>query len=421
MTQRIHVTPAQIFANIPGLLGFYPEESIIFLNFALAKNGSKVRLALDFSSRTDLNDWNATKQACTVIADHKPDVVWALIVSGDSDPYIIDEALEELVDLAESAHLPLAAVWVTPEIASGSPFVLGVRAEEDSGITTIPCDPEWVEGEISDVATAVSTMQLVEDGQLPELSRADVLSRFAQGNPHVEVSASQLRRLAEDARELAATIRLGGGVDRVRDEFQTLLTASATATKETAVMKNEDLLFRGITIMSNKLTRDLTIDLVLEQAGASRRLLLAIAKTATGFPRHNALCLYVLACIATGTIAHNFAAMEVTLQENQHHVLAQCIVQAHMHGIHKELMKACLEGTKEIIREYGSPRGGNEPAEHVQPQLRADAGSRGARQYNEQRETNKVTDRKPRVTDRKPLTATEAGDNEDTEPEQKAS
>ena len=135
MTQRIHVTPAQIFANIPGLLGFYPEESIIFLNFALAKNGSKVRLALDFSSRTDLNDWNATKQACTVIADHKPDVVWALIVSGDSDPYIIDEALEELVDLAESAHLPLAAVWVTPEIASGSPFVLGVRAEEDSGIS----------------------------------------------------------------------------------------------------------------------------------------------------------------------------------------------------------------------------------------------------------------------------------------------
>lgn len=92
-----------------------------------------------------------------------------------------------------------------------------------------------------------------------------------------------------------------------------------------------------------------------------------------------------------------------------------------MHGIHKELMKACLEGTKEIIREYGSPRGGNEPAEHVQPQLRAAAGSRGARQHNEQRETNKVTDRKPRVTDRKPLTATEAGDNEDTEPEQKAS
>lgn len=349
MTQTVLGTPAQIFANIPGLLGFYPEESIIFLNFSATTAGSKVRLSLDFASRADITDWRSIDRACEVIAQHEPDAVWVVLITKDLDPFVVDETVDEVVDKAKDTGIHLAAVWVTPEIASGSPYFLAGCGTNDDGSSVIPDTGVWDKGTICDIATAMSTKQLVDEGSLPELSRADVLARFAHGNPYVSLSSGNQKKLRQKARALISDIQLGESPASVRLQFLSALHMAGKAEKETALLKEKDTLYSVITLMSEKFSRDLVLDLAISLPVEARRLCLAVAKTATGFPRHNALCIYVLASIALEAHSHNFAATEVILKEDPQHVLAQCIGQACMHGIHKELLDACLAGSRELL------------------------------------------------------------------------
>lgn len=349
MTKNVLGTPAQIFANIPGLLGFFPEESVVFLNFTATTAGTKVRLSLDFASRADITDWRSIDHACDIIAQHKPDSVWALVIAKKTDPFIIDETLDEIVQKAGETNFPLAAIWVTEEIATGTPYFLAGTLTDEDGTSVIPDTGVWEHGTICDVATAVSTKQMVGEGNLPELTRSDVLARFAHGNPYVTLSSSKQKKLTQKARTLVGDIRLGGSSYEVRNLFVDCLDAARDAESETALLKAKDALLSMITLMSDKLTRDLILDIAIERAEDARMLCLAVAKTATGFARHNALCVYVLASIAADAMTHNFAAVEVILKEDPQHVLAQCIGQACMHGIHSELLEACLEGTHELL------------------------------------------------------------------------
>lgn len=153
--------PASLFAEIPGMLGFYPESSIILL--CLDKNDSS-RFSLGPVIRADLTDAETLCEA-PIVAD----IILTLVVSDEEeDDFLVDEAVMVLL---EAEALPIEGIWHVPAIAQEERVTLLWGAD------TVP--DEWAEGGTIPAIFATNTMRdSLNKGTLLSENREDLAPRW---------------------------------------------------------------------------------------------------------------------------------------------------------------------------------------------------------------------------------------------------
>lgn len=160
----------EILANIPGILGFYPQDSLVIAFFE--RNSDTPGLHLGPLARLDLDDAVETlvnnQQQFSALSDHDNiDAVIAYVVS--ADPSAADDLAEFL--LSEDSPLPtVLAIIQVPEITSGAGWWTVYQQLSLSAPRS---------GVVSEVASSAALQQMILDtGQLPALSREELEERL---------------------------------------------------------------------------------------------------------------------------------------------------------------------------------------------------------------------------------------------------
>ena len=159
-----------ILANIPGILGFYPQNSLVIAFFE--RNDDTPGLHLGPLARLDLDD-----AVETLTANQAQFSAWSGRVNADaviayvinSDPSAADDLAEFL--LGEDSPLPtVLAIVQVPELTSGTGWWTIYQQLSLSAPRS---------GVVSEVAGSAALQQMILDtGQLPALSREELEERL---------------------------------------------------------------------------------------------------------------------------------------------------------------------------------------------------------------------------------------------------
>lgn len=172
-----------ILANIPGILGFYPQDSLVVAFFERNDDtdglhlGPLARLDLDDAIETLINNRN---QFSAWTDRLNTDAVIAYVVN--SDPTAADDLAEFL--LGEDSPLPtVLAIIQVPEITSGTGWWTVYQQLSLSAPRS---------GTVSEVAGSLTLQQMILDtGQLPALSRDELELRLDSAEHGIDEAVYQ--------------------------------------------------------------------------------------------------------------------------------------------------------------------------------------------------------------------------------------
>lgn len=349
-------TPGEIIANIPGVLGFYPEESLIITTFF--REGESSSHTLGPVLRINLDEADLLPDIADALEPVAPDLILAFIISGAPDSAEVAVLVDRLLDGAENGSLDVLACWTATGIFSGEPYhrVFGPPPRD---LEDVAESPEWVSGRIPEVVRAAATRKMLEAGQLPEVNRNAAYSFFDRGNPRIDPEETALlqRRSSffsrETIREVAETP--GGFAYRsVLDSISDLLhdIAGKRDLDEQWVAGEADLLCEAASCLHTSLLRDSLIHFCAQRPQESMVLFLAVARTFDGLPRSNALCLYAIAALSAGLSARAVPAVAAALETTPGHNLSVLISQGLRAGKGRTIVEACLRGNELLRRRY---------------------------------------------------------------------
>lgn len=178
----------EILANIPGILGFYPQNSLVLAFFE--RKEESPHLALSPLARFDLDDavetLTSNQNQFTAWSEQLgTDAVIAYVISSDLPAA---DGLAEFL-LSEDSPLPtVLAIVQVPEITSGTGWWTVYQQLDLSAPRS---------GVVSEVAGSAALQQMVLDtGQLPALSR-DELEERLNSTEH-GINDAEYRGIIED-------------------------------------------------------------------------------------------------------------------------------------------------------------------------------------------------------------------------------
>ncbi|QNQ90368.1 DUF4192 family protein [Corynebacterium poyangense] len=338
-------TPGGLFANIPGILGFYPHDSVVFLAFSPRKPDGYI---LGPTLRIDcaLLHSDHGRETCESIMDHLDEIsvemVIALVLSRDAA--LRNKTSKKLSDLRQeltNCH-KIEACFETTEICTEEPFWLAWTASE------IIAPSEWGSGRMSSVVAAPSMAALIKEGTLPELDRDSAYQFFDYGNPFWD--DGDLVEIQNEVREhyYNKVKILESGVDvevasalkrkysrqiRKYGDFVQQFTAED-------IMSRRDLLVDGASFMSSVMSRDAFLNFAVERGSEAMKIMIAVARSFEGTIRANALCCYAVGALAVGLGMRIQPAVAAALMEEPEHNLARLILEAACYGQYQHILEA---------------------------------------------------------------------------------
>src|SRR5699024_1061955 len=224
-------TPGQLLANIPGILGFYPSDSIVLMAF----EESEGDLTLGPTLRFDIADLSTTlTKALTAIDHHRCVFIMPFAITSSSELVIeriaqdifvqasllntsaitysteldIERIAQDIFVQASLLDMPIIALWHTAAIADGEPFAAVERdlSEISDGILEIDDMPSsWKHGNIDRVVTAATMEPFIRQGRLPGYDRDEAHAPLYQRN-HI-IDADTLNLVQSQALHAAAIMQ----------------------------------------------------------------------------------------------------------------------------------------------------------------------------------------------------------------------
>ncbi len=358
-------TPGQLLANIPGILGFYPSESIVLA--CMMQEDDATTLTLGPVIRLDVGDTRLLPDVGQAVDSFNPTRIFAFLITKELPPNALDDTLEQLLATAEQGIVNITGCWYTKEVISSEPYMLcfgpepEALAADDHGIS------EWEFGRIAPISSAAATKRMLQEGQLPELNRHEAYALFEQNNPHV--SASKRKKLEKDARTLAEDIQHQINADDSGYYYLTSLDvltralefvkanyidSSSGAENFDGLLGEVDILQTVATYMAGSFLRDAVLHLCVDFPREATLLLRAAACTFTGEFRSNALCLYALSVIAMGLSMKASPALEAAIEATPRHNLSNLLREGLFNGETTKLIDACLRGNQQL-RDFHVP------------------------------------------------------------------
>lgn len=372
-------TPGELLANVPGILGFYPSESLVFIT--LFHQQTATRFDLGPVLRIDIDHPQLLNEVGKTLTHLNPDLTFCFIVSADHPLDKIEEIAEHLFRINKKDAPEIIGCWYTKGIFSGEPYQLVFGPTEEA---LDVCDygiSKWEVGTIAPIMSAIATSKLLENGQLPEASRSDAYSVFEETSEFLSLEEIQdLRerasRLGHDIEEAIECDPLGGAYEAALDKFQELIdqlkTYEDSLTAE-MIMQKPELLRDGGAFFSRIILRDSILHHCVESPRQTAALCLAIGRTFSGEIRANALCLYALSVIALDLGMKAIPALDAALRSAPRHNLSDLLRRGMMEGYSKGLIDACMKGNRAVKKQF-SPAGVNKrQGKAKQPQQKKSA------------------------------------------------
>lgn len=340
--------PADLLANIPGLLGFYPNESLVFISFdphpvAECEESTTLRLQ-------DLT-WIPLNQAHSILPEDYPrvgrtnDLLFALIISQDPVPQLLHH-YELCLDLAESAGSEIDTCLYAPEIITGAP-VEQVHCEGE-GILEVYTTAV---GRIPSIMHAAATTALLDQGELPELNHQACLDFFAPTDPQpaippepkaspassTPVASPDLPTALSRMRKVVGAYGLRRPRDRAQHRGEIAWVAEQIAEVE---------------------YRDLAILASAERPAAAEAMWLDIARATSGTARASALCLYAFCRLQQNKWFRVKTAILLASQADPGCQLARLVFQAMRQGSEAHrIAGAMITGAHRLYHEKGLDKG----------------------------------------------------------------
>lgn len=348
--------PGDLIAALPGILGFYPQESVVLVGL---DHHSDPRCAtLGPVMRADLTHAVELCDALTGLPDVADLAVYAVIVSRIPDSELVRDATEALFDAENSRGFMLVdACWHVSEIATGTPY--------DIVFGPAPCAPgeepladHWVRGTVASVMSSPAMKALLDNGVLPELSREDTFRYFDPLPPEDDADAEN--------REALARVAFSRGVelqDRIMRGDRGALAAAAEAclvvhgAPERPLLApwdeacGHDLLgeeedrLAVATMLARSRLRDRLISDALTSPLPAAHMMIAVAKTFGGVIRANALCVWAIIAVDRGLVSWAVAALTAAQIEVPGHSFSEVLIGVIHVGKHDELTAAVREGS----------------------------------------------------------------------------
>ncbi|MCH6195945.1 DUF4192 domain-containing protein [Corynebacterium mastitidis] len=317
--------PGYLFATIPALLGFYPQDSVVLMGlephgsgqpapFILGRLPEHGTYALGQVLRADASAPSGVlAQGRSLLAEAGSGAFVAFVV-GTPPPERLRAVLR---DWARGEGSPpfCWGCWHAPGIATG---------ERYAAVRGVPVPEPWRAGTIESVAASPTMGCLLKCGELPEINRREARAFFdPQGAPW-----------PVDARDCLAL------VSEIRRRSEALAEVMAEAG---ALLEGEGEARHLAILLGHHRVRDALIPQVLDHAEGAHRTMLAVARKTKGEVRANALCLYALAAAQSGRRWRVPFALQAAQEEVPGHNLARLL--------HAMAVRCGIEAMLDAVRE----------------------------------------------------------------------
>ena len=346
--------PAQTLANIPGVLGYYPHQSIIFVTFRHHRDDTHSRWALGPTLRIDIDSLDALPEVGEVLTAEHADVVLAFVIGRfpTQDGTTLDEITTTLAQAADTHIVPIDACWHATTITNNGTYQL--RFEQTPSLTDrgLPT-AGWRHGRIADIPTAQATQQLLADGDLPELTRDDCFTAFDKAATDPTTWRDRASNVANLAAQLAVDAQC------CPSQFQAWFT-----TLETELIRLEqplstppgpgaDIIDTCAAMLSITRIRDAAINLLLDHDRAARTLALEVARHFDAPIRTEALCVFALCALGRHNTPKVLHALMVARAEQPNHTLTRYLLLAYQHELTENLIEKVRDGSTAAAAYYG--------------------------------------------------------------------
>lgn len=346
--------PAQTLANIPGVLGYYPHQSIIFVTFRHHRDDTHSRWALGPTLRIDIDSLDALPEVGEVLTAEHADVVLAFIIGRfpTQDSTTLDEITTTLAQATDTHIVPIDACWHATTITNNGTYQL--RFEQTPSLTDrgLPT-AGWRHGRIADIPTAQATQQLLADGDLPELTRDDCFTAFDKATTDPTTWRDRASNVANLAAQLAVDAQC------CPSQFQAWFT-----TLETELIRLEqplptppgpgaDIIDTCAAMLSITRIRDAAINLLLDHDRAAHTLALEVARHFDAPIRTEALCVFALCALGRHNTPKALHALMVARAEQPNHTLTRYLLLAYQHELTENLIEKVRDGSTAAAAYYG--------------------------------------------------------------------
>lgn len=354
--------PADIIASLPGVLGFYPQESALIIHLVDTGDGDMVRLGPVL--RADLCHTAQLEAGMREIPDSDRCARAALIVTRIPNSDLARDACETLYGMTgRDGDLLVDLCWHVSEIAAGTPYSL-LFGPLPGDFLRSGMASEWVTGTVNSVVTQPTMQALLAQGALPELSREDTRAYF---DP---VDRDDLRAARDAApgiyrlgQTLAGAVRNDAPLvrDAMRDACEVLRNApdaplvGAPDQRLGEVFAAEEDLEILAAALSRTQLRDCLFSTALEHPQSSGAALLAVARNFDGVIRANALSLWAVVAVKLQLSSWAGAALECAQEEVPDHSLSEILHILLRTGNHAGVLECAEFGCAGVWEDLAGP------------------------------------------------------------------
>lgn len=337
-------TPDELIANLPGLLGFYPEESFVVQGYYSKPDGS---VYIGPTVRVDLSDDFPSGEIARYLANAQCAFHVGFIVSdravgndavGNDHEYsgwIEKQAWFQAIQQADAAgKVPLMGCWLVDETREGARYRLlfGVEVLYDEITPTI-----WRTGTVGSVVASPAMHSWSLRNELPSLTRQEAFA-YLLGD---DTDSDEEQRTAR-TREIQRRVNRSSSVDaNASSDATALLNGLARNDVTTEELLSEEEIIDSVGIwMSRTVLRDEVIGVMLDAPEAAKNLLIAAVRSLSGELRANALATLALVFLELGQVLSASQALTVALHEQPSHNLSQLLFAAVSSGMHYAALDA---------------------------------------------------------------------------------
>lgn len=358
MTTPSTCTPAELLANLPGILGFYPRESVVFAAFEAT--ATPHRFLLGPVLRIDVDDMSLLPEVAGSLGHIGHDLLLAFLIT-DGPKTATESVVDQLFSAAEEGIIDIDACWLTREILTGEPFRLAFGPAPAELTHLKATSGAWEHGHIASITDSAAIKPLLRTGNLPELHRSEAFDHYNRFNPHFdnrEITALEdfaARHAADLVRRINREAAQGSGetMSTVITDFHHLLSEIRdTAGTVAEVMNDEGVLVTTAVYLSDSLLRDAVMGAAPDHHQAAMDLSLAVARTFSGTIRANALCVHAIAAVAADLSMRVIPALSAARRAVPAHTLSSLLLDGARHGVFQPMLEATVRGSEIVAEKY---------------------------------------------------------------------
>ncbi|GAB3075646.1 DUF4192 domain-containing protein [Corynebacterium aquatimens] len=359
--------PADLIASLPGILGFYPTESVVIVGLEENPRAPGAYLVGPVM-RADLVHASSATSAVTKLGAKNCTAFYGFVITRIPNSDLARDAMQELEDLRINGRAVIDACWHLSEVATGTPYTI---LFESLGHEHTLIDG-WSNGVVASIVSSPTMKPFLKEGALPAADREEALSYF---EPHTLDSETRrdVDQLSKLANRHAGILweRIEGrraGARGAIDDACAILTRGEAhpviAPDEEFylgdVFEQESEVVLIAALLSTPGLRDCLIAPCLKNPETAAGVLLSIGRTFSGTIRANALTIWAMIAFARGLNSWAIAALTTVQDEEPTHSMSAIMLQilsvSNAQDMIDVIVQTCEEFFNSVVEQHPAPK-----------------------------------------------------------------